>query len=255
MVVPIDGAGGTSGGFGVTGGGAEGTGGGFGGTGGGGGGADSGAGDGGGSGDGGGGVAIGGGIVVAVLLAEAVLAEVVVAAVAVVAAVEVVVEVGGAGGHKGEGELAALGISLQNFFHLKDDGSGWERLLDSSSKTLINNYLLTGTDTDTDWICLIPSKENIHIWRTFGNRLATKDNLGKRGVVLNSLECQLCCMRDETLDHVIVVCSTTRLVSAYMCSWVKWWLVRAYSVKNLRSEICNGDGEKRSIGKSRQEGH
>ncbi|KVI05360.1 Reverse transcriptase zinc-binding domain-containing protein [Cynara cardunculus var. scolymus] len=64
------------------------------------------------------------------------------------------------------------------------------------------------------WLKWVPSKVNIHLWRTLNNRLATKDNLLKRGMVLNSDECQTCLVTAENLDHVFVTCSTAKGIPA-----------------------------------------
>ena len=152
-----------------------------------------------------------------------------------------------------DGDLIALGINLQNFLHLKTDGSGWEWSLDASKsytvrslRALIDNRLLPVTDTVTEWINWIPRKANIHLWRTLCNRLATKGNLGKHGVMLQSLECQLCYASEESLDHIMTACSATRLVSAYISSWVKWWPVTVPSTQSLWTAICNSDGKQRA---------
>ena len=146
-------------------------------------------------------------------------------------------------------DLSALGIDLQNYLQRKENGSGWLWTLDPSNsytvrslRLLIDNSLLPSFDSETDWIRWVPSKANIHLWRVLCGRLATKDNLVKRGVEMQSLDCQMCHARDETLDHVMVSCSTTRLVMAYLARWIDWWPVSETSVQSLWGAICNGDG-------------
>ncbi|KAJ9547609.1 hypothetical protein OSB04_020152 [Centaurea solstitialis] len=69
----------------------------------------------------------------------------------------------------------------------------------------------------------LPSNINIHLWRIGVNRLATLDNLNKRGVRLQANECVMCHSAAESLDHIFLNCSTTRHVGAHLSNWVDWW--------------------------------
>ncbi|XP_024963273.1 uncharacterized protein LOC112503472 [Cynara cardunculus var. scolymus] len=61
-----------------------------------------------------------------------------------------------------------------------------------------------------------PSKANIHLWRTLNNRLATRDDLMKRGVACSSDECPTCLVTMENLNDVFVNCSTAQVINAHM---------------------------------------
>ncbi|KVH94789.1 Reverse transcriptase zinc-binding domain-containing protein [Cynara cardunculus var. scolymus] len=122
----------------------------------------------------------------------------------------------------------------------------WRRLIDC--------VLLPTDDMETEWLKWVPSKANIHLWRTLNNRLATKDNLLKRGIVLNSAECQTCLVTAENLDHVFVTCSTTKVINAHLASWVNWWPANASSARNMWLAISTiGDTYRREVSKSKIE--
>ncbi|XP_024965762.1 uncharacterized protein LOC112505960 [Cynara cardunculus var. scolymus] len=110
--------------------------------------------------------------------------------------------------------------------------------------------MLPSVEQETDWFKWIPSKANIHLWRTLNNRLATRDNLIKRGVACSSDECPTCLVTVENLDHVFVNCSTAKAINAHMASWVNWWPVNATSVRDLWSVVYEiGDSGRREVGK------
>ena len=91
-------------------------------------------------------------------------------------------------------------------------------------RRLIDGIDLPTAARDTDWCRWIPSKVNIHIWQIFLNRLATNNNLSKRGIVaLNSEDCPFCLTAAECLDPTFVHCSTTKIVTAHLENWVDWW--------------------------------
>ncbi|KAJ9544797.1 hypothetical protein OSB04_024504 [Centaurea solstitialis] len=91
---------------------------------------------------------------------------------------------------------------------------------------------------------LQPLLHNSYSSRILCNRLATKDNLDKRGMELQSLDCQLCYSRAETLDHIVAACSTTRMVSAYLSRCVKWWPVNETFAQSIWTAIYISNGER-----------
>ena len=126
-----------------------------------------------------------------------------------------------------EKDLDDIGLNLLSFMHMKADGTGWEWDLDSSKKftvrslrKLIKALAVPTANVETDWMRWIPSKVNIFLWRLRTNRLATKDNLARRGVKLHSDECPMCLSCAECLDHVLVNCSIAKVVGAQIKSWV-----------------------------------
>ncbi|KAJ9568335.1 hypothetical protein OSB04_004301 [Centaurea solstitialis] len=145
-----------------------------------------------------------------------------------------------------EKDLRELGINVWNFLKLKEDGSGWIWELDSSKKftvkslrRLIDGVMLPTSEAETEWIRCVPSRFNIFLWRTILNRLPTKDNLLKRGMVMQNDECSFsvanlgykctgvqhnrlcsfCHSCPETLKHLMITCSTAKIISAHLASW------------------------------------
>ncbi|KAJ9566155.1 hypothetical protein OSB04_002121 [Centaurea solstitialis] len=147
-------------------------------------------------------------------------------------------------------ELGEMGINLHRLMHRKEDGSGWDWDLEKnkiysvcSLRKLIDTICLPSAIMETVWINWLPSKINIHVWRTLTNRLATLDNLDKWGVVLQSKLCPMCLSMEENLDHVMTCCSTTRIVCAHFVLWVDWWSQNELSVQGIWSSISNPGGD------------
>ena len=146
-------------------------------------------------------------------------------------------------GIKGIGaHLSELGINLDNL--LQQNNHGWVWSIDPSNtyivgslRKLIDRALLPQPDHETYWLKWVPSKVNIHVWSTLRYRLATLDNLTNRGVELSSLVCRSCNAVSESVDHVIVECSSARLVSANLWRWVEWWPINCRSVSDFWESI------------------
>ncbi|KAJ9537406.1 hypothetical protein OSB04_030139 [Centaurea solstitialis] len=143
-----------------------------------------------------------------------------------------------------EKDLGNIGINLLTLMCPKADGTGWEWHLDSTRKytvsslrKLIDAVSLPSDGRKTDWIRWLPNKANILLWRVRINRLATRDNLARRGVAMPSNVCPMCLSSTENLDHVMANCSTSKVVGAYMTSWVDWWPVRETTVEGFWSSL------------------
>ncbi|KAJ9553569.1 LOW QUALITY PROTEIN: hypothetical protein OSB04_017614 [Centaurea solstitialis] len=147
-------------------------------------------------------------------------------------------------------DLNEVGINVSTFLKPSGDGSSWVWELDSSNiysvkslRKLIDGITLPAAEKETEWIRWIPSKNNIHLWRVLSDKLPTCVNLTKRGVVLPSVECPLCNIRPESLDHVMISCSTALAIGAHLTNWVDWWPRRVQSVTDFWDKIRR-NGEK-----------
>ncbi|GKA28965.1 RNA-directed DNA polymerase, eukaryota, reverse transcriptase zinc-binding domain protein [Tanacetum coccineum] len=69
------------------------------------------------------------------------------------------------------------------------------------------------------WNSWIPRKVNVGVWRAALNRLATRDNLIRRGVVIASGSCPLCGVDDKDVHHILISCSRVLLVWRKVWSW------------------------------------
>ncbi|KVI01510.1 Endonuclease/exonuclease/phosphatase, partial [Cynara cardunculus var. scolymus] len=156
-----------------------------------------------------------------------------------------------------ETDLGDIGININSLMINTPDRSGWSWLLEANNifsvrslRRLIDCVMLPSMEQETEWLKWIPSKANIHLWRTLNNRLATRDNLVKRGVTCSSDECSMCLVTMENLDHVFATCSTTKVINAHMASWVNWWPATENSVRDMWSVVCEyGDSCRREVGK------
>ncbi|KAJ9537397.1 hypothetical protein OSB04_030130 [Centaurea solstitialis] len=143
-------------------------------------------------------------------------------------------------------DLRQMGINILSMMHRKEDTDDWEWDLESnkiftvrSLRKWIDAVNLPISNFQTDWVSWLPSKVNIHLWRVSLNRLATRDNLLKRGVVLSSDECPFCLTTAEGLEHLFVNCSTTKIVSAHLKEWLAWWPDNISSVSDFWSVVSS----------------
>ena len=61
---------------------------------------------------------------------------------------------------------------------------------------------------------------------------------------MQSMDCQLCFSKEESLDHIMGDCSTSRLVAAFMYRWVQWWPIKEVSAHSIWTALCNDDSDK-----------
>lgn len=149
-------------------------------------------------------------------------------------------------------DLREIGINISSHMKQNENDDGWVWELEESKiysvrslRTLIDGIVLPTADTETEWIKWIPGKANIHLWRTLNNRLPTRDNLMSRGIILESDMCPLCLATSENLDHLMVCCSTTKIVNAHLANWVNWWPRDVLTTGKVWEKICStGDMNK-----------
>nr|GEU39705.1 RNA-directed DNA polymerase, eukaryota [Tanacetum cinerariifolium] len=92
-------------------------------------------------------------------------------------------------------------------------------LSDSKVCNILDNIFLPSAADATRWVKYIPIKINVFAWRARLDRLATRSNLVRRGVVLDSSLCPLCGLVLEDIHHVLFRCDTTKLVFRRICRW------------------------------------
>ncbi|KAJ9538095.1 hypothetical protein OSB04_030828 [Centaurea solstitialis] len=150
-----------------------------------------------------------------------------------------------------EKELRDLGINLDTLMHLEDDGSRWVWELEAnqtftvrSLRKMIDVISLPLSNQDTEWSKWIPSKVNIFLWRVLNKRLATRDNLQKRGVTITTDLCPLCMSTSENMDHVMVSCSTTKIASAILSNWINWWPVNEINIEDWWRKVQRSGADK-----------
>ncbi|GJZ19505.1 RNA-directed DNA polymerase, eukaryota [Tanacetum coccineum] len=81
------------------------------------------------------------------------------------------------------------------------------------------------------WVKFIPIKVNVFSWRARRDRLPTRVNLSRRGVLLDSHLCPLCTAAMEDVQHVFFRCDVARVVLRKICRWwdLDWQEICSFS--------------------------
>nr|GEX53438.1 RNA-directed DNA polymerase, eukaryota [Tanacetum cinerariifolium] len=86
-------------------------------------------------------------------------------------------------------------------------------------RNFIDDLFLPSSDVATRWVKFIPIKVNVFSWRARRDRLPTRVNLSRRGVMLNSYLCPFCNAAFEDVQHVFFRCDVARVVLRKICRW------------------------------------
>lgn len=72
------------------------------------------------------------------------------------------------------------------------------------------------------WKSKVPSKIQVFGWRCLKDRVATKYQLFKKGIITNDNDrlCTVCSTLCESLDHLLFSCASFKLVWSNVASWV-----------------------------------
>nr|GEX86853.1 zf-BED domain-containing protein [Tanacetum cinerariifolium] len=89
-----------------------------------------------------------------------------------------------------------------------------------SSRILIDNTILSKAEVPTRWLRVVPIKVNIHAWRVFLDKLATRANLSLRGMDIPSIACLLCNSAVESSSYIFFACPLARQVWRNFLIWV-----------------------------------
>nr|GEU56830.1 hypothetical protein [Tanacetum cinerariifolium] len=90
----------------------------------------------------------------------------------------------------------------------------------SSARRFIDDGICVIDGSPTKWLNLIPIKVNILAWLVAMNKLLTGFNMSLRGMEVSTMECPVCRVGNETLDHLFFSCS---LASAMISRFFKRW--------------------------------
>ncbi|GJY52428.1 zinc finger, CCHC-type containing protein [Tanacetum coccineum] len=85
------------------------------------------------------------------------------------------------------------------------NGEGVFRVKDA--RMLLDESFLPKDSTATRWVKSIPIKINVFAWKVYLDRLPTRLNLMKRGVLVPSLLCPVCNADHEDTSHLLFSCS------------------------------------------------
>nr|GEW04786.1 RNA-directed DNA polymerase, eukaryota [Tanacetum cinerariifolium] len=85
--------------------------------------------------------------------------------------------------------------------------------------TILDDVFFPSAADATRWVKYILIKINVFAWRARLDRLPTRSNLVRRGVVLDSSLCSMCGLVPEDIHHVLFRCDTAKLVFRRICRW------------------------------------
>nr|GEZ92835.1 hypothetical protein [Tanacetum cinerariifolium] len=114
-------------------------------------------------------------------------------------------------------KLGAISID-DSFRRPIRDGVERQQWVELSS--ILDYLFLPSSVVATRWVKYIPIKINIFTWRARLDRLPTRYNLAKRGVVLESPLCLICGSVREDSIHILFQCELAKLVFRKI---FRWW--------------------------------
>ncbi|GKC18528.1 RNA-directed DNA polymerase, eukaryota [Tanacetum coccineum] len=109
------------------------------------------------------------------------------------------------------------------------NGEGVFRVKDA--RDLLDEALLPKVNVATRWIKTVPIKVNIFAWKMFLDRIPTRSNLVRRGVMVSSTLCSVCNTSVENSSHLFFCCDVAISVSRLICRWwnLHWSPCGSYS--------------------------
>ncbi|GJT36303.1 ribonuclease H-like domain-containing protein [Tanacetum coccineum] len=115
-------------------------------------------------------------------------------------------------------------------------GDGEFRVKDTRIK--LDDVFLPSDSIETRWVKYIPIKINVFAWRVRLDRLPTRINLIRRGVVLESPLCPMCGLIPKDIHHVIFRCDIAQAVFSRICRWwdLDWHDLSSFSDWSLNEQ-------------------
>ncbi|PWA76396.1 RNA-directed DNA polymerase, eukaryota, Reverse transcriptase zinc-binding domain protein [Artemisia annua] len=86
-------------------------------------------------------------------------------------------------------------------------------------RIILDDIFLPSDTNATRWVKYIPIKVNVFAWRARLDRLPTRCNIIRRGVVLDSSLCPICSLFPEDIHHILFRCDIAQLVFRRICRW------------------------------------
>ncbi|GJY32215.1 RNA-directed DNA polymerase, eukaryota [Tanacetum coccineum] len=116
----------------------------------------------------------------------------------------------------------------------------------------LDDVFLPSDSIETRWVKYIPIKIYVFAWRVRLDRLPTRINLIRRGVVLESPLCPMCGLIPEDIHHVIFRCDIAQAVFRRICRWwdLDWHDLFSFSDCSLWANVLRGglSNEKNWVG-------
>lgn len=91
------------------------------------------------------------------------------------------------------------------------------------------------------WSFSIPMKIKIFGWRVFLDRIASKDQLLRRGIIRSPRDfpCALCLLIEENLQHLFLECDVAKHVSNAISKWVDFDVVEREGILDSFWGACS----------------
>nr|GEW15411.1 RNA-directed DNA polymerase, eukaryota [Tanacetum cinerariifolium] len=86
-------------------------------------------------------------------------------------------------------------------------------------RNLIDDLILPSRSVPTKWMKYVPIKINIFVWRARRDCLPSRENLMRRGVVMESTDCSIYCLVEEDVHHILLQCNLAHSVLLRICRW------------------------------------
>ncbi|GKA26110.1 RNA-directed DNA polymerase, eukaryota [Tanacetum coccineum] len=97
------------------------------------------------------------------------------------------------------------------------NGEGTFRVKDI--RLVLDDIYLPALSVETRWVRYVPIKVNVFAWRARLDRLPTRLNLSKRGILTNSIACPICDSAQEDVHHLFFGCAMAKDFSSLICRW------------------------------------
>nr|GFA62830.1 RNA-directed DNA polymerase, eukaryota [Tanacetum cinerariifolium] len=112
------------------------------------------------------------------------------------------------------------------------NGEGMFRVKDIRS--VFDDLFLPSSNEATRWAKYVPIKVNVFAWRAHLDRLLTRDNLAKRGVIMDSSLCSICGLFLENAQHLFFGCGLARSIAIRICHWwnLNWTEISSFAEWN-----------------------
>ncbi|GJT98489.1 RNA-directed DNA polymerase, eukaryota [Tanacetum coccineum] len=112
------------------------------------------------------------------------------------------------------------------------NGEGMFRVKDI--RLVLDDLFLPSSNEATRWVKYVPIKVNVFAWRARLDRLPTRDNLAKRGAIMDSSLCPICGLFPEKAQHLFFGCELARSIALRICHWwnLNWTEISSFAEWN-----------------------
>ncbi|GAU33009.1 hypothetical protein TSUD_358760 [Trifolium subterraneum] len=156
-----------------------------------------------------------------------------------------------------EVELVAQWVGVLANFVLQGDATDrWVWKLHPSQSYSVRSaysYLMVSDGSPMEdfasflWMKSVPLKVNIFIWRLFLNRLPTKDNLLRRGVIeVHMVLCSTNCGKSEDVVHLFLQCDVYSQVWQLVLNWLGFSTALHVSLSGHADQFCGLGGNSKT---------